>query len=82
MKIYITDIGDHGDFASKFPIEATGVPAVGSTINLYEILTEERRKEHGVGWWYKVLSIEWSMREGEKVLEPFLKVARKNIYEE
>jgi len=74
MLIQLVDASGLNEFPSSLKIEMSGVPRIGDTINLFEIIPSEDHREKG--WWFVVDEVEWSSDDG-KFFEPILRLLRK-----
>ena len=76
IRVYLKDINDTGELPQDLSIYCSGVPRIGDTINVFEILPEEDRQDSG--WWYAVEEVEWTMRDTQ-VFEPILKLRKNRV---
>jgi hypothetical protein len=76
IRVLLIDINDSGLFAERFPIYCTGVPKIGESLNLYELLTTEQGNEGG--YCFKIEDVRWSAQDS-KIFEPEVHLRRMQI---
>lgn len=73
IRLYLVDTSGQDLFPKKTTFDSTGIPRVGDTVNLFEIMPKDASKDN---WYYEVEDVEWSMEDG-KVFEPVIHVSPK-----
>jgi hypothetical protein len=74
MIIQLIDTSGLDEFPESMKIDMAGIPRAGDTINLFEIIPAEDRRDKD--WWFVVDEVEWTS-DGGKFYEPILKLRRK-----
>lgn len=73
IRLYLVDASGQGLFRNKTEFLSSGVPRLGDTVNLFEIMPKDSSEDT---WYYEVELVEWSMEDG-KLFEPVIHVTPK-----
>ena len=73
IQLYLVDSSGQDLFPNKTKFLSSGVPRLGDTVNLFEIMPNDSSEDN---WYYEVELVEWSMEDG-KIFEPVIHVTPK-----